>query len=525
MKQNEIFGGVIFIVFLLISSSGFAAPQIKENDAGAKSFLSTSENMDQGSLLKEDEQLDVSSLLQELFFRADASSLLDLFTGIIRTNCAGVEKTSEITFALYNDIDVDNDENTGVNGKDIRVQYLILPYFLPSPDLTIGAMLSVNVDRIGDEIKDKAFSLSVEIADKTLAVGYQSPDQQSNEIPESIQLSTTVFLKLTDNSIGFSFHMNPSYVNNQDGKKITLFGSVEHSAVTHGFSFNFEPSTETDIIITSTKKPNEWQYKFSKDAAFETRFIAELSKSTEGETKETTLTINPLPDQILFSLSLTPFSSEGGSISYQCDQMHDISVLVETSTLGICKYALIKNTPRRIDAEWLPAKQNGFYHINIDSDGTQISLLNTLTNPTINLSITDLSTVDMTAFWNLTKPGDFEVIKDPSFHIDLDFVFEEWVMNLDAEPTAEKISFSWDTNNSGFIAMDTDWQPLNQMELHMVGPDLGVNIAGETLKAEDFQLNWTETIFPVEITGELDFFSISIHVLIDGTWYKLWPLL
>lgn len=512
MKKQFVSGGVIFIVFLLIFSTGIAAIQIQKENTN--------------SSLKEG-QLNVSSLLKGLFFRAssDSTSLLDLLTGTIRTHCAGVEKTSEVTFALYNDIDVDNNENTGLNGKDIRVQYLILPYFLPSPDLTLGVMLSVNVDRIGEEIKDQAFSLSAEIADKTLTVGYQSPDQQFNEIPDSIQLSTTVFLKLTDNTMGFSFHMNPSYDSNQNEKKITLFGSVEHSAVTNEFSFEFEPATETDITISSTKKPNEWQYKFSKDTSFETMFTAEISKGVNEETKDTILTIDPLPDDITFSLSLTPFSSEGGSISYQCDQMHDVSVLVETSDLGICRYALIKNTPRRIDAEWLPLKENGFYHINIDSDGTQISLLNTLTNPTINLSITDLSTIDMTAFWNLTNPGDFEVIKDPSLHVDLDFLFEEWIMNLDAEPTAEKISFSWDTNNSGFIAMDTDWQPLNQMELHMLGPDLGVNIAGETLKAEDFRLNWTETIFPVEITGELDFFSIAIHVFIDGIWYKLWPLL
>ena len=505
-------GGTIFIVFLLIFSTSLTAIQIQNKNTN-KSVI-------------QNKELNVSSLLKGLFLKtSDSTSLLDLLKSSIRTNCEGIEKTSEITFALYNDIDVDNNENTGINGKDIQVQYLILPYFLPSPDFTIGAMLSVNVERLNDDIKDKEFSLSAGIADKTITVGYQSPDQQFNEIPNSIQISTAVFLKLSDNTIGFSFQMNPSYTSNQDQKKIRLFGSTEYGGVSHGFSFDFEPATETDITISSTKKPNEWQYEFSKDSLFDTDFTAEFEKTTNGETKQTLLNINPLPNDIFFTLGLTPFSSEGGQISYQCNQMHDVSVLVETSDLGLCKYALIKNTPRSIDAEWLPSRQNGFYHIDIDSDGTQISLLNKLNNPTINLSISDISTVDMTAFWNLTNPGDFKVMKDPSLHVDLDFLFEEWIMSLDAEPTAEEISFSWFNNDSGFVTMDTNWQPLNQMELHMVGPELGVNIAGETFKAENFRVNWSETIFPVEITGNLDFFSIGIHVFIDGTWYKLWPLL
>lgn len=44
-----------------------------------------------------------------------------LFSSTVYTNCNGVEKSTEAVFGLLNDIDVDNNPNTGVNGADIRV--------------------------------------------------------------------------------------------------------------------------------------------------------------------------------------------------------------------------------------------------------------------------------------------------------------------------------------------------------------------------------------------------------------------
>ena len=521
MNKKFLFGGVIFVtIFLLFSASVPAA--YKPASTSEKIY---GENKTLYSL--DEETIDGRMVLKNLFFGRSKELQLNFFTSTINTVCNDVEKTSEIIFGLNNELDVDNNENTGVNGKDIQVQYLILPYILPTPEFTIGALFTVNVKLLGDEIEDDPFSLSAVIADNLISVGYESPEGPSNKIPNSIQLSSLIFFQPSQQTTGFTFNMNPSYQSGQAEKQIILSAGINDDTVQRTYRFGFQPASETQITLRSTLDPNKWEYTFTRDTPFDTTFTAEIAKTVEGITKETTLTIDSLPEEISFSLALTPFSSEGGSIEYQSETMYDVSVLVETSDIGRCKYALIKNTPRELSAEWIPSRENGFYHVAIDSDGTSIYLLNSLNTPTINLSIKDLSTVDLTAFWNLTNPGDFEVFKDPSLHIDLDILFEEWEAEIDAEPTAEHIFFSWKSNVSGFLNLDTDQLPLSNIDLLVKGPENGISILGETLTADDFHLEWTVwplTEFYVDKTGSLTFLSLSIDVYVNDQWYHLWPL-
>jgi hypothetical protein len=521
MNRKILFWGVIFISILLLFSAGVSAafkPSLVNETIYEKNKKEVSINK---------ETIDGRSLLKNLFFGRNKDLQLNLFSSTVNTVCDDVEKTSEIVFGLYNKIDVDNNENTGVNGKDIQVQYLILPYILPTPDFTIGALITVGVKLLGDEIEDSSFSLSAVIADNLISVGYESPQGPSNKIPNSIQLSSLIFFQPSKQTTGFTFNMNPTYESGQAEKQIFLSAGVNDENVQRTYRFGFQPATETQITICSTLDPNKWEYTFTRDTSFDTTFTAEITKAVEGITKQTTLTIDSLPEEISFSLALTPFSSEGGSIQYQSETMYDVSVLVETNDIGRCKYALIKNTPRELSAEWIPSRENGFYHVSIDSDGTSIYLLNSLNTPTINLSIRELSTVDLTAFWNLTNPGNFEVFKDPSLHIDLDILFDEWEAELDAEPTAEHIYFSWKSNVSGFLNLDTDQLPLSNIDLLVKGPENGISILGETLTADDFHLEWTVwplTEFYVDKTGSLTFLSLSIDVYVNDQWYHLWPL-
>jgi hypothetical protein len=523
MGRKLLCGGVFLLAFLILSSTGFSTAILPSE----KSNLFSEKKIIESDLAERD--IDAKSLLKNLFFGRDLvqNTQYNLFTSLITTNCEGIQKTSEITFAAFNDIDVDNNENTGINGKDIRVQYLLLPYFVPGPELTLGVIFSVSVERIGDEIKDKSFSLSATLADNLVSVGYESPKASTNEIPLSIQLSSMVFIEISKGTTGFSISMNPSYASNQEGKEIVLFAGFDDTNVKRSYSFGFSPATETQITLRATKDPDKWQYSFTKDTPFDTVFTAEMTKTASGMTKETRLTIDSLPNEISFALALTPFSSQGGSIEYESDSMYDVNVLVETGDIGRCKYALIENTPKKLYAEWIPSKENGFYHVDIESSGTTIRVFNSLHSPTINLSINDLRTVDLTAFWNLTNPGDLNIIKDPSLEIDMNILFEDWEMELDAQPTAENINFAWKSNISGHLTLDTDQQPLSDIDLMVRGPINGVSITGETLSADDFHLEWTVwplSEFFVKKTGSIDFATLSIDVYIEGDWYHIWPL-
>lgn len=517
-----LFLGAVFVTFLMIfsSASSISLAQLRQDE------IKNAE----GNIVSEEHQqsINMESVIKNIFFgRKDSRNLqMNFFTSTVTTTCDDVEKKSEITFALSNEIDVDNNENTGINGKDIRVQYLILPYFLPSPEFTFGAVFSVSVERIGEEIKDSAFSLSATIADNLISVGYESPKQSSNEIPKRIQLSTTAFIEPIDGTTGMSFYISPSYDENQEGKQITLFGGFDDDNVKRSYAFGFLPASDTQITLRSTKEPDKWEYILTRDTPYETILTAEMTKTTEDSSKTTKLTIDSLPEEISFALALTPFSSEGGSIEYESSSMYYVDVLIEKEELGKCKYALIKNMPKSLSAEWIPSRENGFYHINIDSEDTSIYLLNSLENPTINFSIKRLSTVDMTKYWNLTNPGNFEIQKDPSLHLELDILFEDWEAHLDAEPTAEYIYCAWKSNVSGFLTLDTNQDPLSTVDLFIKGPENGLSIIGETLAAEDFHLEWTVwplSEFNINRSGELDFFSLVIKILVNDEWSTLWP--
>ncbi len=522
MKKTRIVGGVILIVFLLICSMSFSG-------AVKPSFFLINKSNQQQNTSFQEQTIDAKMLLKQLFFsrNTDRNGLRDLFTSTIKTKLNDIEQNNEITFGLTNDIDVDNNADTGVNGKDIRVQYLLLPYFLPSPELRLGLVFSVTIDRIGEEIKDEEFSVSASIANDQISVGYSAFDDATNEIPKRMQLSSTVFLQLSEGTSGFSFYMDPTYDSNEEGKQITLNAGINDGQVQRSYSFGFTPASETQITLQSTKESGKWNYTFTKDTPYNTVFTAELTKTVAGTTEQTTLTIDSLPDKVSFTLALTPFTREGGSIEYQSNTMYDISVLVETETIGLCKYALIKNTPRSLSAHWIPSRENGFFHVDLDSDGTTMYLLNTLQTPTINISIQDLQSVDMDAFWNLTNAGDLNIVKDPLLHVDLDVIFDEWEIQLDAEPTAKNIYFSWESNISGFLTLDTQQQPVSDIDMLVKGPSNGISINGETLSADDFHLEWTVwplSDFYVNKTGFIDFITISIDVYVNGEWYHLWPL-
>ncbi len=454
--------------------------------------------------------------------------LYDLLTSTIHTTCSGLEKTSEITFGLFNDLDVDGDETNGVNGKDIRVQYYILPWIEVEPDFVIGLKFTVNIERIGEEIKEDDFNINATIGNDIISVGYWSPDSAGNEIPKNIQISLLVFFNTADSTKGITVSMDPSYSSGIENKKLTFFSTyyLEEEQTSHHNYFSFEPPTGADITIASTRNEGEWEYTFNRDTNADTVLTMGLVKTYQGETKETIITFNTFPRTVSFSLKITPFSSEGGSVYYKSESMYDMDVLIQTNDFGLCHYAIIKNTPRMLFAEWLPVKEQGWYHLEMDSDGTDIRILDFLQHPSVNLSIYGLTDVDMTAYWNFTNPGTLRIMRAPSYHINLSFIIGVWEARLDAQPVAEDISISWLTGITGYLTYDTNWQALNQMDLLIRGSDSGIRTVAQTFKAEDFRLDWT--IWPpveldIHSTGEIDYFSLLIEVYIGGHWYRLWP--
>ena len=518
---------VVLIVILLMGtvfSFGTVASKSKFSNEKEKTFV---DNLSQ-RIGSEDKFKSVNFIKNIFSKTANFQKQQDgLFTSTIHTECNDIEKSTDITFGVFNDINVDNDENTGENGNDVRVQYLLLPWIEFEPVITIGIMFTVSIDRIGEEIKNRDFNITMELRDGNINFGFWSPSETGNEIPDSTRISFMFRFNPFEKISGFGFYINPEYSTGSENKKVVLFADYTDESIQRSFSFEYCPPIETQITVMSTREQGQWQYNFNRKSSLDSKVTSSF-KTIQGENeKETIFTINKLPVDLSFSLELNPFGEEGGQLVYKSSKMYGIELMVTTNELGVCRYATIRNTPTKIFAEWTPTLMDGSYSISIESEGTDFILKNSLTDPTINLTVNNIENIGINASWNLTNPGDFTVLKNSELDVDLEFNIGEWNAKLDVQPSADYISTSWLVDVSGYLTIDTDGLPLNTINLLIKGEDLGFHTIGETFESEDFSLSWT--LWPPEeldldISGFIDFAEIAIDVYLSGWgWLRLWP--
>ncbi|HEC95143.1 MAG TPA: hypothetical protein ENI45_04165 [Thermoplasmatales archaeon] len=462
--------------------------------------------------------------------RINRNGFLEGFLNIeIHTRCDATEKSRKLSLFTPDAIDIDNNNATGIDGKDIEAQVILFPWIELEPDIAIGFIVSLSVQRLGEEIKDKnvSVSLNITIGDTRIQLGYLSPDKPGNEVPESV---TTTFMPLLypfQQGIGFRLALIPQYDNGDQGNKtITLYACYSRENMERGFSLTFDPAIETQMEFKPAKEEGQWQYTFYRFGEIESKVTAMVEKTKDGKEKKVTVIINKLPKEMTFSLQVSPFTKGGGTLLYESTSTFDVDMRVETDELGICRYATIRRTPRRLYATWEPSLVNGSYLLSTESEGTTFILQDNLVDPIINLTVRNLQTIDLRATWNLTQPGNFTLIKTGGLNVNLLFTLDEWRANINTELTAELLSVSWHLNVSGHMGVDTNWDPATTTTIEIRSDELGFKITAETLKAEDFLLQWV--LWPpqewdISWSGEIDFFSLAIDIFVEGSWYHLWP--
>jgi hypothetical protein len=451
---------------------------------------------------------------------------LSILNGVVHTNCNGVQESSNINFWSSKDIDVDKDPGTGTNGKDIRVRYLIAPWIDFSFDIGIGITFILTVERLGEEIKDRDFTVNFEILNNDINIGYRSRSDIENEIPDYTHASFTLYFYLFERTSGFEIAIKPEYNDGNEGKKIEIIAAYNGDSPQREVSIEFDPAIQFKAGFTTTKKQGVWDYKFYRESSDNSKVTSTFTTIENSFEKAITFTIDKIPKEMSFNLAITPFTQGGGQFLYESNEMYNIELQVYSIELGLCRYAFLKNTPRRIFAKWIPELINGEYHIEIDSEGSDFYLKDSEVDPIVNLKINGLENIDIDAYWNLTNPGDFTVYKNNDLNVELDFNIESWVAQLTAEPIAQYISTTWDIALTGYITFDTNWQPFSQFNLLIRGALAGLHINSQTFKSEDFNVYWT--LWPpqdayVYYTGWINFLTIAIDVYLFNQWLHLWP--
>jgi len=363
----------------------------------------------------------------------------------------------------------------------------------------------------------------MEIGQREIEIGYWSPKEAENEIPDFTRVVFMLLFGLYESTFGFTFALIPEYKSGNTGKKIELFSEYNYEDIRRSFSFEFDPAIETQIRTRSTRSEGKWQYEFNRDSSM----VSKVTSRFKNNEKETTLIVDRLPKELAFSFGLTPLTQGGGQFLYESDQMYDIELIVTSNQLGSCSYATIRNTPKRLFAEWTPTLMNGTYSLEVDSDGTDFILQDSLTNPLTTLTVNDIKTIDIYATWNLSNPGDFKVKKNIDLNVDLDFIIGEWNAKLIAEPKSDIISTTWLIGLTGYLSINTNWNSLNEIDLLIKAENFGLRTVGETFKTKFFKLSWNLwpiTDFYIIKTGKLDFSSIDIDVYVNDVWYNIWPL-
>jgi hypothetical protein len=99
----------------------------------------------------------------------------------------------------------------------------------------------------------------------------------------------------------------------------------------------------------------------------------------------------------------------------------------------------------------------------------------------------------------------------------------DWIANISAEMTSEYLSFSWYLDMSGFLAIDTNWDPVATVEIEIRAEGIGIGIIAEPLRAENFYLEWTVSPLQIDWQGLIDPVSMDIYLFLESIgWIQIW---
>ena len=459
-----------------------------------------------------------------------------MFDMHIYTKCGDVEKNTSIIYGLLFPIDVDDNSNTGENGKDIKVRFLILPSLSQK---NFGWVLSfsivMDVERLGNEIKDEDFeiyayfSLSLEdygYGDHEFRIGYSSPE--GKELPRNEILSLTIYPYLMyDKNPDFILQNTPVFDGEESDMDVIArySGNFGGNTFDHNVAISCQPAIPSTIKFTPDFSISKINTSISRTADKDTTLTLKYNGKTNDEEMGVALTIDKIPREMTFSILYNIFgpSGENGMIDYEGSSEFNVTLTVEVSKIGLMGTMRLEYLPRHFAAEWSGRVYGGYINVSVDSQLTKFIICDDIDNPSVYFSISNI-TNSANFSWGMDQGGYIE-LRSGHEGPKTDFyrILGSMRVEMISEMKTDYLFLSWNIDQEGYVTLDTNGNWLNEFSFNFtIDSNVGLLIGASFLKADNFRAEWV--IWPpnFQLSGDINFIgNIVFSVMLGGAWYPI----
>ena len=459
-----------------------------------------------------------------------------MFDMHIYTKCGDVEKNTSIIYGLLFPIDVDDNSNTGENGKDIKVRFLILPYLSQK---NFGWVLSfsivMDVERLGNEIKDEDFEiyayfhLSLEdygYGDHEFRIGYSSPE--GKELPRNEILSLTIYPYLMyDKNPDFILQNTPVFDGEESDMDVIArySGNFGGNTFDHNVAISCQPAIPSTIKFTPDFSISKINTSISRTADKDTTLTLKYNGKINDEEMGVALTIDKIPREMTFSILYNIFgpSGENGMIDYESSSEFNVTLTVEVSKIGLMGTMRLEYLPRHFAAEWSGRVYGGYINVSVNSQLTKFIICDDIDNPSVYFSISNI-TNSANFSWGMDQGGYIE-LRSGHEGPKTDFyrILGSMRVEMISEMKTDYLFLSWNIDQEGYVTLDTNGNWLNEFSFNFtIDSNVGLLIGASFLKADNFRAEWV--IWPpnFQLSGDINFIgNIVFSVMLGGAWYPI----
>ena len=429
----------------------------------------------------------------------------------IYTNFEGNEKYTSILESIIDGIDVDNNPETGSNGKDIKIEFLIFPF----PDLMDGEWVLflssfLRVVRLGEEIKYGDFQMYLELSftlnsQHTIRIGYSSP--KNEEIPKELNEIITITPYIYyDKQPEFYVDMAPIF---DDGVHNLSILAEYINQGSQRVTIDYIPAVDTEIHLIPHADQDTIDFSIQRISSNEQK----IRINYEGVAK-LGLILEDIPQIMTFTLGF-------GENIFEYSSSDTFNATLILAVFDMDLFMMIDYLPQHLKTRFLC--QEGYFFISIDDSKTRFILSNDQYTPTKSFTITNLTGESLIQWLMTQKEGYVTIEGFQGLEMCISLEDSAYSLLVTSILQTEHFEIRWDLSIPGFVFLDTNREWLNSCSFKLIFNTLyGILLEANLLQAEDFQVDWQTTIPLFAFDGFIHLFgNVTFEIYLNGTWYPV----